>query len=293
MGTAYAAAIERPEGGYVLISVDDLCRAWSAYREEKIKLLDLRAWFGCHEMLARRCTLKKDRCPNYSLGELHRLVGGAGTNLQSVVNRLVRAGLIDWSASRLDCGSDEVLSETAERMQSSIRNNRRRVPVPRRILRYLSLCATRATAATILGHLLRCVYFRSGGCTSEGTCKASWIASVFSVDERNVKSARTLLKRLGLFIASTVAQWRLNRFGATIRVNLSWTFRERAPIETPPLETQNSTSLPPPVPNKKLLAEYRNQKPNADESGFLIKKCWKADFATNRVGRSFRCSTQT
>ena len=79
MSTAISAAPSvRPSGGYVLISVNDICRAWTAYRSRAIKLVNLRAWFACHEMAARRCTLKKGREPQYSLDELHRLVGGAG-----------------------------------------------------------------------------------------------------------------------------------------------------------------------------------------------------------------------
>jgi hypothetical protein len=55
-------------------------------------------------------------------------------------------------------------------------------------------------------------------------------------------------------------------------VNLSWTLGGQHPIETPPLEVQNNTSLPPPVPNKKLLAEYTNQKPDAGRSSGFVNQ---------------------
>ncbi len=256
------AAVARPLGGYVLISVNDLCCAWTAYRTRRISLIDLRAWFACHEMVARRCTLDKKREANYSFEELHKLVGGVGgEHVRKAVRRLQTAGLLTWSASRLLLSAGESLAATSRPMVNSITNNRRRVPVPRRTLRFLSLGTTKATIATILGHLLRCVYFRSGACTAAGTCKASWIATIFGVDTRNVKAARKHLVAVGWLCISSVPQWRLNRFGASVLVNLAWARNEFCTSKTSRLPAQKATSTPPPDSNKELLPEYRNQKP--------------------------------
>jgi hypothetical protein len=66
----------------------------------------------------------------------------------------------------------------------------RRIPVPRRLVRFLAKGCSRVALATMLGHLFRCLYYRQGHYRAEGLSKASWIAEVFGVSLRAVKTAR-------------------------------------------------------------------------------------------------------
>ena len=72
--------------------------------------------------------------------------------------------------------------------------------MPRRTLRLLAGGARPALIATILGHLLRCLYLKGGKCSARGRVKASWIADTFGVGLRRVKEARQELIAMGWLI---------------------------------------------------------------------------------------------
>src|SRR5258708_20295647 len=79
----------KPHGGFVFLTVQQLCLLWWAYRIRLIQLMDLRVWFAAHEMVARRCQLAPDQVPDYTSTELHRLVGvGGGERLRASRRRL-------------------------------------------------------------------------------------------------------------------------------------------------------------------------------------------------------------
>lgn len=102
-----------------------------------------------------------------------------------------------------------------------IENSGRRVPVPRRTLLFLAGGARRAVIATVLGVLMRCVYAKRTATVSGGRCKASWVASTFGVDLRRVKSARRHLEDIGWLARFESDQWKENRWGRGVIVNLS------------------------------------------------------------------------
>src|SRR5581483_12049950 len=143
-------------------------------------------------MVARRClTLEKGQRISYTRTELQELTereGGAAS-----LKRLTHCGLLTWAAEAITfpfvphlAGQRTGLSD----MLALVRNNKRQVPVPRRLLRFLAGGCSRVMVATVFGHLFRCLYYRQGECRPEGLCKASWIADVFGVSERAVKTAR-------------------------------------------------------------------------------------------------------
>jgi hypothetical protein len=68
----------KPVGGFVFLTVQQLCLLWWAYRTRLIQLMDFRVWCAAQEMVARRCQLAPDQVPDYTLRELHGLVGGVG-----------------------------------------------------------------------------------------------------------------------------------------------------------------------------------------------------------------------
>jgi hypothetical protein len=265
----------KPAGGYRFITVVQLCMAWWAYQYNRIRLLDLRTWFAAHELVARRCGLKPGRYPVYTLDELHGLVGGVGgEHLRASLHRLEAIGLLTWSGTAITFATAPRALQVEDHsslqtMLAGIRNNRRRVPVPRRILRFIAGGARRVVIATLLGHLLRCLYFRRGQCVAEGLCKARWIATVFGVDLRNVKAARKHLADIGWLTLQVTPRWVCNRWGQKVVINLAWSRpmpekpgRDKAPVSPPP-DAFSTTRLPPPDSHQKPLLGFNHQKPAA------------------------------
>jgi len=270
---------KKPIGGFVFLSVQQLCLVWWAYRIRLIHLRDFRVWFAAQEMGARRCQLDPGQVPAYTLQELHRLVGGVGgEHLRASIRRLEAIGLLTWSSTKLIFAT----SATALRgvhdlsdlhtVYNAIPNNRRRIPVPRQAIRLIAGGCRATVIATILGHLMRCLYYHNHRCISGGWCKASWIADVFRMDLRNIKAARKHLVTIGWLQMLDTPQTLCNRWGSYILVNLSWT---RAAMETtsqddaqtpssesPPPPAFSTTKLPPPhKAHREPLQELQHQKP--------------------------------
>jgi hypothetical protein len=271
----------KPVGGFLFLTVTQLSMVWWAYQRHFIHLKDLRVWFAAQELVARRCQLHETQTPHYGIDELRKLVAGRGGEGDSV-RRLEQVGLLEWSSSHIrfarepeDLRLNDVSS--LHEMLAGIQNNRRKVPVPRQVVRFIAAPSKRCVIATILGHLLRCLYYQVGECVSGGFCKASWIAEVFSVDLRNVKASRKFLaEELGLLEFVPTPQSLLNRFGQKVLINLFWngstvdkSIHESS--ELPPPEAQIGTGLPPREEHKKLLREYKYQKPvrGGQSSGVL------------------------
>ena len=217
----------KPVGGFLFLTVTQLSMAWWCYQKRLIQLKDLRVWFAAQELVARRCQMKGRQRPRYGMEELRQLVAGRGGEGKSV-RRLERLGLLAWDASHIAFAltpADLQLCDVSalHEMLSRIQNNRRKVPVPRQVVRFIAAPSKRCVIATILGHLIRCLYYRAGECRSGGFCKASWVAEVFHIDVRNVKAARKFLAgTLGLLEFVQTPQSLLNRFGQKAFVNLSW-----------------------------------------------------------------------
>lgn len=245
-GSGWYVESRKPYGGFCFIHENSIHAAWSALQSGEIAMRDLRVWLACHELKARRCTLEQGRTPNYTADELHGLVGGVGgQHIRTSLRSLERAGLLRFREGELHTVPHEVADDPG-----------RPVPVPRSVLRMLSKCTGRAYVATVLGHLLRCLYYKRGVCRSGGWCKASWIADTFGVAVRAVKEARARLVELGLFRILNADQLRLNRFGRPLVVCLDWLSRSA------PRSTQSTTKSAPPREHKKL--SYRrvdHQKP--------------------------------
>ena len=267
------ATAGRAAGGYKSIGVPEIVAAWSAYRTKHIRLLDLRVWLACHEMLARRCAMRNDRKARYTLGEIGQLLGSPHSRgLKAAINRLVAAQLLSWAPDSIQMfapavGSTDCESEFHE-MLNSITNHKRQVPIPRRMLRCLCRRGTRSLIATVLGHSFRCIYLRGGKLNPVGSCKASWIASTFGVHVRSIKASRRRLYRSGWIRLHAAQQWRLNRFGAVVEVNLHWgkgraTSRAGSVKCTvlPPPTIEKCTDSPLPVSDRNLPSEFKNQKP--------------------------------
>jgi len=93
---------KKPVGGFVFLTIQQLCLVWWAYCIELIHLRDFRVWFAAQEMGSRRCQLTPGQVPEYTLNELHRLVGGVGgEHLRTSIRRLEAVGLLTWSSTKL------------------------------------------------------------------------------------------------------------------------------------------------------------------------------------------------
>lgn len=260
---SWRVAADKPAGGYVLIQADYLLRVWLAYRDGEIGLLDLRAWLACHELAARRCCMNRRLTACYRVEELRPLLGGGtSSRLRKAVRNLEAAGLLRWHGDGMSLVPAASQSDSLDAMRQAVQNWRRKVPVPRRVLRFLAGCGRKVTMATVLGHLLRCVYFRDGRCVSGGRCKASWIADVFGVDLRNVKAARKQLVDDGWLRTVCTTQTAMNRWGLAVVVNLDHGFDDGRGLRiSPPPAALSTAKSPPPVTNKELSTRIENQKP--------------------------------
>src|SRR5437016_3074870 len=144
--TAYVPySTRKPVGGFIFLTVQQLCLLWWLYRTRRIRLMDFRVWFAAHEMVARRCQIDAAQVPDYTPRELHGLVGGiGGASLRASLLRLEGLRLLTWSSTALTFatsaadlrGIDDLSGFFT--MHQAIANNHRRVPVPRQAVRLIA-----------------------------------------------------------------------------------------------------------------------------------------------------------
>lgn len=258
-----ALARRKPAGGFCFIAGMALIASWQTYKASIITWHDLRVWFACFELVARRCGLRPDRCPRYGSKEILALVGGRSEGrVKRSLRRLENAGLLRRSHTTMELTVPTSFDPSAE-LAVSNRMLHRRVPVPRRMIRFMARSSRPVVAATIVGHLLRCLYYRNRLCWPEGSVKASWIAEVFEVDARNVKAARKSLVKLGWLRLQESSQPALNRLGAKTIINLEWNdvSATRPRHESPPRPADSDHRLPPPRKRSELSTRILYQKP--------------------------------
>lgn len=252
----------RPTWGFCRVQVLTVCRLWSAYRAKQLKRQDVQTWFAAHELLMRRCTLRFGRKPLFCVQELESLTDIRAGSLRASIRRLEARGFLSWSEHEL-CIKDG--SEQEQRgltdmpaMTSAVTNHRRTLPIPRHTVLLLARTRRPVVLATILGHLFRGMYYRSGECLSWGTCKASWIAETFGVDVRNVKAARGELMKSGWMRQVESHHWHRQRYGGSFIVSLGWSASGRR--NSPPRRAPGTAKTPPPESDRNLPKGIKNQK---------------------------------
>ena len=272
-------AVRKPLGGFVFLSVWQLCHVWAAVQQRRIRIVDVWVWLAAHELVARRCQIQPGQTVQYRIEELSRLVGRAHSMPHSL-RRLAQAGLLRWDEAQITFPEEATAMDECEAVHAMLKqipNHQRRVPVPRRILRYLAGGCPRAVIATLLGHLLRCLYYRGGRCCPDGHCKATWIADVFGLSLRQVKHTRRQLEHLGLLQRHEAPQWVLNAYGVSITINLQWegpphddTTRAQPPMTAwcepvaSPLATDQKRDAASRVSVTRTEAERTQSQPTAD-----------------------------
>ena len=212
--------ISKPIGGFRPISIVQVGMAWWAYKSGILpRYLDFRVYLALHEFDERRLAAARTRAkagkgtlhpvlsiPNL-VAELRKLTGGGNERLvRESLRRLVSIGLISvipigvLFESKVECRHVEESAGLGDVIQERLRQVRirdRRLPVPRRVLRYLAGGAPASVAATVFGYLIRCVWWRGRGCEVAGSCTAGFISDLFGVDFRSVKRARAELREVG------------------------------------------------------------------------------------------------
>jgi len=281
----------RIEGGYRLISVAQLCWVWTAYRQKQIGFKELRVWFAAHEMSARRCQLTKGRVPRFTLTEMQLLVGNDVASLRAAIRKLQGAGCLSWCESSITFSAvpEDSAKESIEfqQMLGLIINNRRKVPVPRRILRLLACSSRPSTIATVLGFLLRCLYQKRGQSFPEGCCKASWVGEVFGLDPRNIRRAKQNLVALGWLLPKDSDHWHRQRWGGKAVINLDWSApsTRRPAVKRSPYRLSDSVpQMPYPESDKKLLSESTNSKPAAPAPDGVSSKRGRGERGGKQTG---------
>lgn len=280
--------------------IPQLAAAWWLYREGQIRIADLRTYLACHELVSRRCTLPRGRTPSYRVGELRNLTYQPEKSLRASIRRLDSVRLVGFSPGEIRFPSTSALvaiddpsafGDFLERLP----NNRRLLPIPRRILRLIAAGARPALIATVLGHLLRCLYVRGETWNNRGRCKASWIADTFEVAESRVKEARGELIRLGWLQVEEAGQWELNRWGGVYRIDLGWTAARSGTdaadtepsaggSEMGPPHAEIGAKTRPPIKTRNSLREFQHQEPAvaAGDAGVSAKTSPTTDGAASR-----------
>lgn len=234
----------KPDGGFRFIGAYELLGVYFAYSANLIRWYDVRVWFACQEAVARRCRAPNGVPPRYRKEEIQTLVGDTrGKPVRAALGRLQKAGLLRWSQGAVTFAKspEEIVCDDLSEfwmMVEDFGQANRKVPVPRRTIRFIASGTRKVLTATMIGHLLRCCYFRRGEYASEGSCSAAWVALVFGLDERNVKIARTHLVAMGWLAAVKSAGWHRQRFGGRWAVKPDWSWRESRK-EPPVFEQRN------------------------------------------------------
>ncbi len=230
-------------GGFVPIPAGSLLAAWRACQGPELGIGSFRAWLGLREMVARRAAAGASGTPAYTHDELARLADVSTKRARALVDRLVDAGLVGWSAAAITFAGPPEPGDDGEILGETIGRGRGPLAVPRRLLRRLAAGARSSLIATALGVLLRCLSRRRGGFNGRGRVKASWIAGAFGVDLRRVKQARRELVDLGWIEPGQPEPWAERRWGRAYRIDLAWSPPGR---RLPPVAPADGPGLPPP-----------------------------------------------
>lgn len=201
-----ALVAARIAGGFTPVRADELLAAWDAYVSSTIELRDLRLWFAGLELRSAR-----------TAGRMGAATAGAGELLRELTGSKRAASRLISRLSRVECLVQQRRGQ-GRIDDGCFRNLRRRVPAPRRLMRFLATRGSRASIAAAVGHLLRCMYWRGPACVSGGTAKASELAASLGVSLRSIRRGRRELIQAGWLERVETSQHVLNRHGAVMRV---------------------------------------------------------------------------
>jgi hypothetical protein len=258
--------ITTPAGGYCRIPISWLYGVWWCYRRGHLEFQDVRVYCALHEMIARRCQMSTGRAPRFTVEEVQSLTGlNTSRSCRESLRRLQTSGWAEWKLSEIRFADGTMRAEDKDCWEADfgrIANRLRRVPVPRRTLRFLGRVRQPVMAATVLGHLFRCLYAKGQVMSAVGSVAASWIADIFDVDIRSAKRARAQLRAIKWLTVQASDHWHRQRYGERVAINLAWNPPTHSTtVQMPPPILPRYTQLSSPDSNKKLPNGIKNQKP--------------------------------
>ena len=194
-------------------------------------------YFAAHELAEQRRYMDADkpgRKPLYTTEECSRLIGGKGSGqamreLRGDIRRLARLGLVHINPHSIEFAqhADEIKIEDIagfRAMLDAMPNNRRSVPVPRRLLRAMAAGFSKGVTALITAVLIRGLYWHreTRDYRTDGRYKLSWVSKHFGISRRAATDARNTLIELGWLEPLDVSQWAMNRWGLHDRIVPDW-----------------------------------------------------------------------
>lgn len=251
--------VGKPAGGYRTITTQQICAVWSAYRSRELTaFLDVRVYWALHELAERRTRAPALRRSPWKLNrdrmllDIHHLLcAGSPQRIRASLRRLEASGLVQYSESNIFFGDPRQVSpdgreanDMLERIDRRPEVRERSLAVPRRTLRFLARNGRPALCATILAHLIRCLWRKGARFCATGSCSIAFVADLFDIHERNVKRARTELRRLGWLRALASEVRCVDAHGAWAMLNLAWKESEKE-VEFPSVRRGNTESPPP------------------------------------------------
>jgi hypothetical protein len=261
-------------GGSCLILPVHLCIIWAAQRENVISFNAFKVWFAAQEVKFWRCKVVPGESYRFQPKafrpqDMARILDGIDERTQrKAFAKLEEARLISLSDAGIAFIEDidhlnlgDAVMQRAFSMFDQLHPDTRMKPIafPRRCLVMIAgLGKQIVRAATLLGLLLRTMLHKRsrfyGG--YRGCTKATWIANVFGVAVRGVKSERQKLIHEGWFVQDKPTPVHIQkRYGLWLRLNL------QAPpgTERPPQAQPEAPELAPQhEPNQPQLAPLLN-----------------------------------
>jgi hypothetical protein len=214
---------------------------------------------------------------HYNVNELAELLDASSEVVCRGLRKLKKVGLLSFSSQGITLSevplpsSSKILSLLTEK-----RSRTRLIPIPRKLLLYLSRCTKRSVLISALAYCIRGLSLSPKDRTikNKGSVKASWIAEVFNLSLRAVKGARRELIAMG-WISKDIGsfQRKLNRDGAYFEINLSWGREERrdsSPTEFAPPSPKNTPEFAP--PKERLKTPYGSKYQETSSSVFTKEK---------------------
>ena len=228
----------KPAGGFALLTVEQVLLPWLAHQHNLIEPLALRASFGLREMPERRCQLAPGTRIHYQARELQGLLGPAVrlATAAAAIATLEATGLVRRTEHTLGLLTQpEALQGVDLARYATLRAHVHpllyRVPVPRRMLRYLAREGSPGLIATTLGVVLRCLryYRRDKECRSGGTLSVAWLADCFGIGERTAYRGLATLAALGWLATVPPPPDLRGPDGPWRVVNMAWDLPQEAP----------------------------------------------------------------
>jgi hypothetical protein len=252
-------------GGYSLLSQATLSNVLGALIDEKISYRASRVFFACCSMRSiREAAIRFRRAKNekscpllFRLKEIQHRIGTQSENLiRSDLNQLKAQGLLSFTEDAITL-TTVPLNFTQRLLERFGRSMRRLIPVPRRILEFLSQCRCPSVLRGIIVYLLRGLAIRQGIIYACGSVKSSWVAEIANISLRAAKSVRARLIQMG-WISKDVSstQRKLNSTGAYFRINTEWKSSQepRDKVihgDSAPLPRKKRCEFAPPIENLK------------------------------------------